>query len=591
MRENLISVFWDTQELLQNNERLRWMTRQAIASTRVYPERFENTRLMGTMPTMVTVMEETTLNAARQLARQYHRIAILNFANAVHPGGGVVNGAVAQEESLCRSSNLYPCLTKPEVYDNFYMYNHSRDGYYSDRLIYTENVTVFKTDDRIPVYTDDWFCVDVITCPAPNLNCLPRLDVHRLRKIFENRIRNIFAVAESYGVEALVLGAFGCGAFRNPPELVAKAFEHQIYEGDYKNTFREIVFAIGTFNERDQENLHVFRAILAPWQNNPLYGRKISVLGDSISTYWGSNPAGHRVFYDADQCLKMGMYSVEDTWWMQVIRYFGGHLLVNNSYSGSRVSGCSRYSGNSDLRTYGLHSSCDSPEIILVFMGLNDFADGVPVERPEDKNIEVDDYDQYFSASYDVMLWKLQAAYPEAEIYCATLPPSKFGDGRRDRFPYHYGGIHLDAYNRAIRSSARQHGCRIIDLRKLQIHYDSVDGLHPSVTGMQQLAQGWIETIGREKQGTVPVNDDDFKEGVQSASTGRLLGSAACMIIAIIMLALMAIGCNEGWLTNTVLVCVLMPVLGLSVAAGVWTGFGYFRGNSRNNRLSYIERY
>ena len=115
------------------------------------------------------------------------------------------------------------------------MHNH----FYSDRIIYTKGVTVFKTDDEIPVLMpeQDWFRVDVITCAAPYIAKRKYTNRTALKCLFKSRIKNIFEVAIENGITTLILGAFGCGAFKNPPELVAAAFYETIHENRYAEQF------------------------------------------------------------------------------------------------------------------------------------------------------------------------------------------------------------------------------------------------------------------------------------------------------------------------------------------------------------------
>ena len=173
-------VFLDTQNRLWDDHRLRQLTYGAVSSTRVFPENFEITRVSGISPTRISVTQESTLDAARRLyfaqtrevpsgfgARLPKHIAILNFANGVNPGGGVVYGADAQEESLCRATNLYPCLTKPDVFGEFYDFNNRRDFYFSDRVIYSENVCVFKDEYGNMLDESQWVFVDVTRTAKP----------------------------------------------------------------------------------------------------------------------------------------------------------------------------------------------------------------------------------------------------------------------------------------------------------------------------------------------------------------------------------------------------------------------------------------
>ena len=165
MPENLIEHFEDTLHRCES-EALRDATRQAMEGTKVYREDFRVQQpLMPRYERRITVEDTTTFAAAVRFGNQYG-VAVLNFANPEVPGGGVKNGATAQEECLCRCSNLYPCLANtPGVYDDFYQYHYEHGRYlYSDRLIYTKGVTVFKNEDLSLKERNQWFRVDVINC-------------------------------------------------------------------------------------------------------------------------------------------------------------------------------------------------------------------------------------------------------------------------------------------------------------------------------------------------------------------------------------------------------------------------------------------
>ena len=210
--------------------------------------------------TSISVVRNRSFQAAEKLTAEYDRVAVLNFASATNPGGGVKNGASAQEECLCRISNLYPCLTQSRLWEPFYRFHRSLPNkIYSDRIIYSKDVTVFKTDEEQPRNTDRWYSVDIITSPAPNISSVENPDWNVLRDIFAKRIRNILEVAMENSVKALVLGAFGCGAFRNPPTLVSQVFRDVLIDGGYKEHFAKIVFAIISANNSKQDNLGVFQ--------------------------------------------------------------------------------------------------------------------------------------------------------------------------------------------------------------------------------------------------------------------------------------------------------------------------------------------
>ena len=206
--------------------------------------------------------------------RETGRVAVLNFANAYHPGGGVTHGAMAQEECLCRSSNLYSGLTLPYLIRNYYKDNQRTTGDLgTDKVIWSPGVTVFKSDDAVPVMLDHSFEVDVLTCAAPYYDVRKKhpVPLAQLEDVFYHRILNILEVAIANDVDSIVLGAFGCGAFNNPPGLVAEAFYRVLVEKQYRNYFRRIVFAIKK-NDRENSNLQAFRMVLATTEHERFSG-------------------------------------------------------------------------------------------------------------------------------------------------------------------------------------------------------------------------------------------------------------------------------------------------------------------------------
>lgn len=252
-KNDLILSFKDTLNIA-NSEILLAATEKAMHSSRVYKESFtSNTVSPCFESTKVEVVSDTTFATAKDYCK-FGRVAVLNFANPENPGGGVQNGAMAQEECHCRSSNLYPCICDKSVFNEFYLYHRNlRSFFYSDRLIYTKGVTVFKDDCEVPqlMPENEWFQVDVITCSAPYIARRKYTNKTVLKELFKSRIKNILEAALDSGAEVLVLGAFGCGAFKNPPEIVAKAFHEVIDENAYQAKFKKIVFAIKSTVDND----------------------------------------------------------------------------------------------------------------------------------------------------------------------------------------------------------------------------------------------------------------------------------------------------------------------------------------------------
>lgn len=189
-------------------------------------------------PTRFEVVNDTTLAVARRLA-QSHRVCALNFASARHPGGGFLNGARAQEESLCRASALYACINGNEMYRH---HAHLSGGMYTDYAIYSPGVPVFKDDDG-ELLDDSYLCA-FVTSPAVNAGTLRHdEDPHAVRGAMRERVRKVLAIMAGHGHDAVVLGAWGCGVFKNDPEMVAELFAGEL-RGRFAGVFDVVAFAV-----------------------------------------------------------------------------------------------------------------------------------------------------------------------------------------------------------------------------------------------------------------------------------------------------------------------------------------------------------
>ncbi len=221
----------------------------ACAGTRLYPPDqlgwlMEGRDGWAAFPeTQFGVSNRTTLAAGRALAEEFPALACLNFASAKRPGGGFLNGSAAQEESLARSSGLYATLqTQPE----FYTY-HRRLGtsFYSSHVIFSPSVPVFR-DDAGRLLEQPW-TTSFLTAAAVNAGALGSRGRGRQEKIaaaMEERMRMVLAVAAHHRCEALVLGAWGCGVFRNDPQQIASLFGKVLTGPPFANRFRHIEFAV-----------------------------------------------------------------------------------------------------------------------------------------------------------------------------------------------------------------------------------------------------------------------------------------------------------------------------------------------------------
>lgn len=193
----------------------------------------------------IEVTGETTLAAASRLSVDEGRedVVCLNFASAKNPGGGFLGGSQAQKESLARATGLYPCIAQmSEMYD----YNRKqRSCLYSDYMIYSPQVPVIRDDeDRL---LDKYNLTAFITAPAVNAGVVRDrgdADDQQIESVMKGRIRYILDVAALHGHQTIVLGAYGCGVFRNDPAKVAEYFHDVLVRESFKHSFERIVFAV-----------------------------------------------------------------------------------------------------------------------------------------------------------------------------------------------------------------------------------------------------------------------------------------------------------------------------------------------------------
>lgn len=256
-RMERIAVFEGTRQLCRNDGKLMAAIAASIAGQKLYWE--EDPTMPGeprfSSPARMLLSGKKTVQAAAPYAREGKRVFILNFASSVCPGGGVLQGAQSQEESICRVSTLYFPLTDPGTAGAFYgrHWEMIRAGEMNrrnrDDIIYTPGVIAVREDAGQEKILPEGgrYAMDVITCAAPDLR--ETMDGTRyapteaeLTAVFESRWRRILSVAAKQQAEVLILGAFGCGVFGNPPELVVEAFNH--VAEPFRKHFETIEFAV-----------------------------------------------------------------------------------------------------------------------------------------------------------------------------------------------------------------------------------------------------------------------------------------------------------------------------------------------------------
>lgn len=191
---------------------------------------------------------------------------VLNFANAIHPGGGYRNGANAQEETLCRQSTLYASLSS-EFAEPMYAYNYEHlNPLDSDYMVLSPIVEVFRDSEMNLI--SETRTIAVLTVPAPNLNGRAKeKNQEIIDECMINRIRIMLGVAYNYDYKKLTLGAWGCGAFGHDAERVAGYFYQVLFKEGYAVLFEKITFAVYD-NTSSRYNYKSFAKVMQrDWKN------------------------------------------------------------------------------------------------------------------------------------------------------------------------------------------------------------------------------------------------------------------------------------------------------------------------------------
>lgn len=238
-------------------------------------------------PARISLLEVSTLEGARLLASEHAgqasrpTIGVLNFASATKPGGGFLNGAQAQEESLARSSTLYPTLMTRVAQEFYTLHKRApRGGYYSHAMVYSPGVVVFRDDHG------GWaepLAVDVLTSAAVNAGVVRQQSVkrqlgggqaaaqaeaeeERIAKAMKERMGRLLYLFESHGVKHVVLGSFGTGVFRNNVRTVASIWAELLLEEDarFRQSFDHVLFAI-----LGRETFTEFEDVFSPYYSLP----------------------------------------------------------------------------------------------------------------------------------------------------------------------------------------------------------------------------------------------------------------------------------------------------------------------------------
>ncbi|WP_299437515.1 TIGR02452 family protein [uncultured Aquimarina sp.] len=234
----------------QNNEKIyiRKIQEEAVNGTMYHSsgeldDILYSLQLKSIHKTIFEVVEETTISSIQRLiSAGYTNPMCLNFASAKNPGGGFFNGAQAQEESIARSSGLYPCqLSAIEFYET---HRAMKSCIYTDGMIYSPKVPILRNDKG--ALFDEPIVSSIITAAAVNMGVVKRFEadkVSEIEDIMRVRIDKLLILSAANNHKTLILGAWGCGVFQNDPKMIARLFS-ELLKGKYRGVFEKVVFAI-----------------------------------------------------------------------------------------------------------------------------------------------------------------------------------------------------------------------------------------------------------------------------------------------------------------------------------------------------------
>lgn len=240
--------------LIENNENWSRMIKKSFDRTQVYQDtllseadRSYCRNMSNKVESKITITQDKTYDVIKELwINGESFVCVLNFASFFNPGGGFTKGAFTQEESLCAVSGLYPILTQLDVYEQ--RADKKVPPEYSDEIIYSPSVpfTVSTRELAEP------YLVDVISCAAPNCNRIVMTQQRQYMDALNKRIEAIYLRPYINGCDTIVLGAWGCGVFKNDPGLISNLFTAVMAK--YPGLYRNVIFACGS-----KENTEIFK--------------------------------------------------------------------------------------------------------------------------------------------------------------------------------------------------------------------------------------------------------------------------------------------------------------------------------------------
>lgn len=283
-KQERIEIFYQTVKDCQNgfynieehdsNININCFDDAMIEGTKFYDQKVEINDFdnITRYETEIDVVNNDTLYEAKTLIDEGYKPLVLNMASEIIPGGGTLKGSSAQEENIFRRTNIYKSLYRyHDVGKQFNVEKNQNNTYPLNNeygAIYTPYVTVFREgEDKNYQYTEKPYQLAVITIPSVRYPKLTQdkqyyADKQTEEKVIQ-KIKQLLNIAIENKHNALVLSAFGCGAFKNPPKEVARIFADVLTEEQYEGAFKKIHFAI--LENKDTQGEHNKQGNLKPF--------------------------------------------------------------------------------------------------------------------------------------------------------------------------------------------------------------------------------------------------------------------------------------------------------------------------------------
>ena len=262
--------------------------------------------------------------------------------------------------------------------------------------------------------------------------------------------------------------------------------------------------------------------------------KKVSFLGDSITTFQGWIPEGYAYYYP-----RYGITDVEQTWWKQLINVTGMELVKNCAWSGSRITGnaastTSAAAGCSTKRINDLADGDRIPDIIIILISINDFGGDVPLGTWEGGLLPEDSTSVgNISEAYALMVSKILRTYPHAEVFCGTVleTPLHSYDSTTNQYPSDFGTpgeegyTRVHDYNETIRKIARAFGVNVMEMHQCGIHYFNSahylgDGLHPNPAGAKLMARKALSELESKSRYVHLLEGEVIKKPIPEPEVG-----------------------------------------------------------------------